>query len=106
MIEMNRFALRLSVTMLLALSPIAGNAASAKDGRDLYQRHCTFCHGGDGISSMPSAPSFKRGEGLYQSDFALLEHLQKGKNACPSFLGIMREREMYDVIAYLRTLFP
>ena len=90
----------------LAMAPIQGHAGSTQDGRDLYQRHCVMCHGMDGNSSMANAPSFKRGEGLFKSDFALLEHLQKGKNACPSYLGVMRDREMYAVIAYIRTLFP
>lgn len=81
-------------------------AASTAEGRKLYERNCVSCHGMNGISMMANAPSFKRGEGLFKSDFALQEHLKRGKNACPSFMGIMREQEMFDVIAYIRTLFP
>lgn len=81
-------------------------AASTAEGSLVYQRNCAVCHGMDGIASMANAPNFKRGQGLFKSDFALIEHLQRGKNACPSFLGILRDKQMYDVIAYIRTLFP
>ena len=91
---------------LLMLAPIGAMAANNLSGHKIYQRQCAICHGQNGISSMASAPSFKRGEGLFKPDFALLAHLQKGKNACPSFQGMLREKEMFDVIAYIRTLYP
>ena len=39
-----------------------------------------------------------------QSDFALLESVRRGKNIMPAFAGVLRDREILDVIAYLRTL--
>jgi cytochrome c6 len=91
---------------LLILLPVQIMAASPRDGQPLYQRNCVMCHGMDGNSMMANAPSFKRGQGLFKSDQALQEHLRKGKNACPSFFGILREKEMLDVIAYIRTMYP
>ena len=91
---------------VFAISSPQSWAASSADGSKIYQRNCVICHGADGISTMANAPSFKRGQGLFKSDFALIEHLQRGKNACPSFMGILREKQMRDVIAYIRTLFP
>lgn len=80
-------------------------AANTVEGQKLYDRNCAICHGTQGISTMASAPSFKRGEGIFKSDFVLLKHINRGKNACPAFIGILREQQIYDVIAFLRTFY-
>lgn len=97
---------RLLLLYLVMLLPLPLMASSTVEGQKLYQRNCVTCHGTNGISMMANAPSFKRGEGLFKSDMTLQQHLKKGRNACPSFLGILREQDMFDVIAYIRTLFP
>lgn len=97
---------RLLLLYLTLLLPVPLMASSTVEGQKLYQRNCVSCHGPDGISMMANAPSFKRGEGLFKSDMALQQHLKNGRNACPSFLGILRDQEMLDVIAYIRTLYP
>ncbi len=89
----------------LALVAMPASASDIAQGRELYQRHCAMCHGQGGSPSVAGAADFKRGEGLMQSDRALLEHIQKGKRACPSHLGVMSEQEIYAVIAYVRSLF-
>ena len=96
----------LLILCVVLIVPAQAIAASTRDGQQLYQRNCVICHGADGNSTMVSAPNFKQGQGLFKSDMALIEHLRKGKNACPTFIGILREQDMYDVIAYIRTLYP
>jgi len=94
---------------ILLISTLAGvNLAQASDvnlGRVTYQRHCSGCHGASGKASMAGAADFNRGQGLMQSDQALLKRIQRGENACPSFFGILSKQQTYDVIAYIRTLF-
>ncbi len=80
-------------------------AANTTQGKLLYQQNCTLCHGAQGISVMAGAPNFKRGEALAQSDFALLQHINNGKNACPAFTGILQQQQVFDVIAYIRTFY-
>lgn len=80
-------------------------AADVNLGSSIYRQHCLMCHGNDGRGSMAGAPDFKRGQGLMQSDKALLGRIQNGKNACPAYRGILDEQEILDVIAYIRTLF-
>lgn len=95
-------------SMPLIFTLLAANVASASDvnmGRETYQRHCAMCHGANGNASMAGAADFKRGQGLMQSDHALLERIQNGKNACPAYRGILREQQILDVIAFIRTLF-
>ena len=92
--------------LVLMLLPVVASASNTFEGQNIYQRHCVMCHGNQGISTMPSAPSFKRGEGLFQSDMTLLQRIKSGKNACPAYIGLLKNQQIYDVIAYLRTLYP
>jgi len=89
------FALFYSVNLL---------ASDIGNGRQVYQRHCAMCHGQNGDSVMAGAANFNRGEGLFQSDHSLLKRIKSGKNACPAYRGILREQEIFDAIAFIRTL--
>ena len=95
----------LLVVPILAL--FFSNAALASDvanGGKIYQRYCAMCHGNNGNSVMAGAANFNRGEGLFQSEYSLLARIKSGKNACPAYRGILSEQEIFDVIAYTRTL--
>ena len=39
-----------------------------------------------------------------QADVGLLASIRSGKNAMPAYIGVLTDREILDVIAYLRTL--
>lgn len=79
-------------------------AADAAKGAQLYSMHCTSCHGRSGIPVMPGSPNFTRAEGLLQPDLAIMQAIRSGKNAMPGYAGILRDNEILDVIAYMRTL--
>jgi len=79
-------------------------AADMRNGGRLYAMHCVACHGADGKSVMPEAPNFARGERLLQSDFSLLNVMRIGRGAMPGYMGILSDREILDVISFLRTL--
>lgn len=83
---------------------VPARAADVIKGAQIYARHCVACHGPSGISVMPGAPHLARGEGLMQSDLALLASFKSGKNAMPAYIGILNDREILDVIAFSRTL--
>ena len=91
---------------LLLCALLAAGAAQAADpskGAALYRAQCATCHGVEGRSSMPGAPSFGRGA-LLRSDLALLAAIRDGKNAMPAYQGRMADRDIMDVIAFMRTL--
>ena len=90
------------LTLLLACGQL--QAADTSKGRQLYAANCAICHGATGISVMPGAPSFNRGDVLLRPDFTLLASIRKGKNAMPAFQGILPDRDIVDVIAYMRTM--
>lgn len=86
---------------------LAGGAAHGADsnkGAQLYSRNCAICHGDSGRPVMPDAPSFERGNALLKPDMNLLAAIRVGKNAMPAFQGRLSDRDIMDVIAYLRTL--
>ncbi|HEX4858270.1 MAG TPA: cytochrome c [Usitatibacteraceae bacterium] len=99
----SRLPLVLAAALLLCAAWTVG-AADLSNGARLYEVHCAQCHGKSGEGVMPGAPKFNRGERLLQPDPVLMATILRGKNAMPPFLGVLREREILDVIAHLRTL--
>ena len=79
-------------------------AADTSKGRQLYQSNCAICHGPTGKSVLPGAPNFDRGEGVLKPDLTLLVAIRSGRNAMPAFQGILSDRDIMDVIAFVRTL--
>ncbi|MBT3205070.1 MAG: c-type cytochrome [Gammaproteobacteria bacterium] len=82
----------------------AAFSSDLKKGQVIYQKNCLMCHGLNGKNTMANAANFKRGQGLFNSDFFLLQRIQKGNKACPAYRGILKEQQIFDVIAYIRTL--
>ena len=99
---------RILIVTMLALTPfIYSNAFASdlKEGGIQYRNHCAMCHGDNGSPLMAGAPDFRRGEGLLKPDIRLLDRIKSGKNACPSYLGILKDQQIFDVIAYIRTFY-
>ena len=94
----------LLVALLLAFGTGNACAGDIDKGGKIYARHCVTCHGADGINVMPDAPNFAHSEGLLRPDVFILASIKEGKNAMPSFKGMLKDEEIMDVIAYLRTL--
>lgn len=94
----------LGAALACALSTQGVFAADVGQGQRLYMTHCVACHGVGGVSVIPNAPNFSRGERLMQPDMGLMMTIKSGKTAMPSFNGILRDQQILDVIAYLRTL--
>lgn len=94
------------IFFLLGAMAICGGgwAANIAEGQRLYQIHCAACHGMRGESLMPNAPNFARGDRLMQPDMNLMTTIKLGKMAMPAFNGILRDQQIFDVVAYLRTL--
>ena len=80
------------------------HAADVNRGADLYRRHCSQCHGAGGRPVLPAAPDFSRPTALLKSDLALLASVRDGKGGMPGYQGQLRDREILDIVAHLRTL--
>jgi cytochrome c6 len=81
----------------------AAQAADIFKGKEIYESYCATCHGVGGQGVMPGVPNFARREGLMRPDQVLYESVRSGKGAMPGYRGILKEREILDVVAYLRT---
>jgi mono/diheme cytochrome c family protein len=92
----------LATLLLCALGPAA--AADVAHGADLYRSHCASCHGAGGRPVLPGTPDFSRPTALLKPDLALLAAIRGGKGAMPAYQGQLRDREMLDIVAHLRTL--
>jgi len=97
---------RSGIILAAALAILAGGAGAAdvQRGATLYATHCAVCHGNNGTPVMPGAPNFRRMEGLMRPDMQLMAAIRNGKGAMPAYFGVLREREILDVIAFMRTL--
>ncbi len=96
------------IALLLALAAAAAatpaRAADPGKGGALYAVHCATCHGERGEPVWPGAPDFRRPGVLMKTDNQLLALLRQGRGLMPSYLAVMKEREMLDLMAFLRTL--
>lgn len=88
---------------LAAVAP-AAPAADIASGEKIYRQFCAQCHGANGIAVLPNAPSFARGDRLMQPDPMLAMTIRSGRNSMPAFAGLLNERQIFDVVAYLRTI--
>lgn len=97
-------SLRRWLALAALMMPLATQAADMINGQRIFLAHCAGCHGMNGIPVMPTAPTFARGERLMQPDVILLQSIRTGRNAMPGFMGMLSDREILDVISFLRTL--
>lgn len=79
-------------------------AADSIKGTKLYNERCANCHGSGGKPNMPGVPDFSRNQGLMQGDLTLVKTISVGKGMMPAFQGLLTQQEIFDVVAYLRTL--
>ncbi|NOX43034.1 MAG: cytochrome c [Gammaproteobacteria bacterium] len=90
------------ITFIVTGNAFAGNPF---EGKPLYYKHCYDCHEDSGTNRMLNAPDFKKREGLMATDQQLLAVIKSGKGVMPGYQGILKDKEILDVIAYIRNIF-
>ncbi|OYU97049.1 MAG: cytochrome C [Bacteroidetes bacterium B1(2017)] len=92
-------------------NPIKSDAASVKEGKDLYAQHCKSCHGakgkGDGSKAEKidiSCGDFSSPEIAKMTDGELYWKTTEGRKPMPSYKEKLSDSERWKVINYLRTL--
>lgn len=95
---------RLCAAIAVAGALAPAQAADITRGAAVYQQHCAFCHGSNGVPNWPATPDLSRREGLMQTDQALLRSLREGRGAKPAYRGLLSDADILNVIAYSRTL--
>lgn len=105
------------LTLMLAANAAAAAPAKAPQapGQATFAKKCSACHGKDGKGSATMAKMFKaKVEDLdlvseaaqKKTDAELTETINKGKNKMPSFKGKLKDAEIADALAYVRSLAP
>jgi len=93
----------LAITAIL-VGTFAAQAADIGNGSRLYAMHCATCHGPNGVPTMPGTPDLKRGQVMLRPDVQLLRSIRSGRGGMPAYFGVLSEREILDLVAYMRTL--
>ncbi len=101
-----RAFLRTGILLWFGIAAAAGaaHAADPGKGRSLYTSHCMVCHGERGEPVWPGAPDFRRPGALLKTDAQFLTLLRQGRGVMPGYMAVMRDRDMLDLMAFLRTL--
>jgi mono/diheme cytochrome c family protein len=98
-------------------NPVAATADSLAAGRKLYDRHCSECHGdtgkgdgmaGEGLDQKPSNFTDAKWEhGSTDGEmFVVVRDGAGPKSEMKSFSKKLSEKQMWDVVNYVRTLGP
>jgi mono/diheme cytochrome c family protein len=98
-------------------NPVPTTAASVTAGRALYNKNCRHCHGLRGVGDGPLAPSNPRPANLTDekwdhggSDGEIFAIIWNGAPAPKSEMKPMKEtlteRNVWDIVNFLRTLTP
>jgi mono/diheme cytochrome c family protein len=95
------------------VNPVAGNAAAAREGLQLYRQQCLFCHGAPGIDPSkagqglnPGAPDLSVPRVQRRTDGQLFYLTGAGirMTGMPAFSGTTSEEDLWKLVAALRRL--
>lgn len=86
-----------------------GNAAN---GKKTYNMYCTSCHGatgkGDGPAGKalnPKPADFSKGNFKYaKNDAQMIAFIKKGKGPMPAWGSVLKDPQLADVVAFIRSL--
>jgi cytochrome c6 len=97
---------RLCFVSLFAACPMAWAQGS---GADTYKSKCQTCHAADGSGNTPAGKStkahpFNSPDIVKMSDDDLIAITKKGKAKMPAYAGKLKDDQIKDVVAYIRTL--
>jgi cytochrome c6 len=96
----------MGLVTLLAGGAIAlcSSSAMAQDAAATYKAKCSMCHGADGKGGKMGTRDFASAEVKAETDAQLTEIITKGKGKMPSYDGKLKEAEIKDLVAYIRSL--
>ena len=85
------------------LGAVPAQASDPLRGSDLWSLHCQVCHGARGRPLLPAAPDLSQPQALFKPDTTLLAAIRSGRGAMPAFQGLLRDRDILDIVAHMRT---
>ena len=103
---MTHVSLRMGLLALLAcgLFAVGSSQAVAQDAAATYKAKCAMCHGADGKGGKMGTRDFASAEVKAETDAQLTDIITKGKGKMPAYSGKLKDTEIKDLVAYIRTL--
>ncbi|HUO26211.1 MAG TPA: c-type cytochrome [Candidatus Aquilonibacter sp.] len=107
---MNHLFPRIGLAALLAcaLLSLGTSPARAQDAAATFKAKCAMCHGADGKGSAMGQKmgvhDFASAEVQKETDAELAEIISGGKGRMPAYKDRLKESEIKDLVAYIRTL--
>jgi cytochrome c6 len=101
---------RIGLAILLAcgMTTAFPSVTQAQDAAGTYKAKCAMCHGADGkgssIGQKMGVHDFTSADVQKQTDDQLTEIITKGKAKMPAYDGKLKDTEIKDLVAYIRTL--
>ena len=92
------------VTLLAGIDRCCASSAVAQDAAATYKAKCAMCHGADGKGGKMGTRDFASAEVKAESDAQLTDIISKGKGKMPAYTGKLKDTEIKDLVAYIRTL--
>jgi cytochrome c6 len=97
------------VTMLAGgLIAVCSSSAVAQDAAGTYKAKCAMCHGADGKGSAMGQKmgthDFSSPDVQKETDAQLTDIIAKGKGKMPAYGEKLKDTEIKDLVAYVRTL--
>jgi mono/diheme cytochrome c family protein len=94
------------------VNPRKADAASLKEGKELWVKHCQSCHGKTGHGDGPKAAQLKTEAGNFsspatqkQTDGSLFYKILEGRDDMPSFKKKIPDADVFwSLVNYMRTL--
>lgn len=103
---MKYISFRVVLVTLLACGLIAvcASPAVAQDAAATYKSKCAMCHGPEGKGGKMGTRDFASPEVKAQTDAQLTDIIAKGKGKMPAYAAKLKDTEIKDLVAYVRTL--
>ncbi|MGA2100563.1 MAG: cytochrome c [Candidatus Sulfotelmatobacter sp.] len=101
---MKHLSFRMGLITLMAGFALCASSAIAQDAASTYKAKCAMCHGADGKGGKMGTRDFASADVKAESDAQLVDIVTKGKGKMPSYSGKLKDTEIKDLVAYIRTL--
>lgn len=101
---MKHLSFRMGLVTLMAGFALCASSAIAQDAASTYKAKCAMCHGADGKGGKMGTRDFASADVKAESDAQLVDIVTKGKGKMPSYSGKLKDTEIKDLVAYIRTL--
>lgn len=94
----------LAALLVCGLFAFCVSPAVAQDAAATYKAKCAMCHGPDGKGGKMGTRDFASPEVKAETDAQLTEIITKGKGKMPSYEGKLKDTEIKDLVAHIRSL--